>query len=43
VSGQKRGGDHWENKLMKYEEPFMIERNQPEADQEREGLDALSS
>ncbi len=35
--------DHWEKNLMKYQEPFMIERNQPEADQPRDGLDALSS
>ena len=35
--------DHWEKNLTKYEEPFMIERNQPEAEQQRESLDALSS
>lgn len=35
--------DIWEKNLMKYEEPFMIERNQPEAEQQRESLDAISS
>jgi antitoxin VapB len=29
--------DIWEQNLMKYEEPFMVERNQPEP-QERAGL-----
>ena len=29
----------WEKNLMKYEEPFMIERKQPEGQQERESLD----
>ncbi|MBU4316621.1 MAG: AbrB/MazE/SpoVT family DNA-binding domain-containing protein [Proteobacteria bacterium] len=31
--------DLWERNLMKYEEPFMIERNQPGEQQERENLD----
>jgi antitoxin VapB len=31
--------DLWEKNLMKYEEPFMTERNQPELQQEREILD----
>ena len=31
--------DIWEKNLMKYEEPFIIERNQPELQQERESLD----
>ena len=31
--------DLWERNLMKYEEPFMTERNQPEPQQERESLD----
>jgi antitoxin VapB len=31
--------DLWERNLMKYEEPFMTERNQPELQQERESLD----
>ncbi len=31
--------DNWEKNLMKYEKPFMIERNQPELQQEREHLD----
>ena len=30
--------DLWENNLMKYEEPFMTERNQPELQQKREHL-----
>ena len=33
--------DLWEGNLMKYEEPFMMERNQPELQQEREGLDEI--
>ena len=32
--------DIWEQNLMKYEEPFMVERNQPEQ-QERAGLDEI--
>ena len=31
--------DLWERNLMKYEEPFMTKRNQPELQQERESLD----
>ncbi len=33
--------DVWENNLKKYEKPFMVERNQPETPQAREGLDEL--
>ncbi len=33
--------DIWEQNLMKYEEPFMIERAQPADLQESPGLDAL--
>ena len=33
--------DLWEGNLMKYEEPFMTERNQPELQQERESLDEM--
>ena len=32
--------DTWEQNLMKYEAPFMVERNQPEQ-QERAGLDEI--
>ena len=32
--------DTWEQNLMKYDEPFMVERNQPEP-QERAGLDEI--
>ncbi len=31
--------DNWEKNLMKYDKPFMIERNQPEEQQKRERLD----
>ncbi len=31
--------DNWEKNLMKYDKPFMIERNQPEVQQKRECLD----
>lgn len=31
--------DLWERNLMKYEEPFMTERNQPKLQQKRESLD----
>ncbi len=33
--------DIWEKNLMKYEGPFMPERNQPEKQQERAGLDEI--
>jgi antitoxin VapB len=33
--------DVWEKNLNKYEEPFVENRNQPESQQERAGLDAL--
>jgi antitoxin VapB len=29
----------WEKNLMKYEDPFMTDRNQPDQHQERENLD----
>ena len=31
--------DAWERNLQKYDSPFMVERNQPESQQQREGLD----
>jgi len=31
--------DVWERNVMKYKEPFMIERKQPETQQERESFD----
>jgi antitoxin VapB len=31
----------WEKNLKKYTRPFMTERNQPRAQQEREGLDEI--
>jgi hypothetical protein len=31
--------DLWEKNLLKYEELFMTERNQPELQQKRESLD----
>ena len=33
--------DIWEKNLMKYDEFFMIERNQPKKQQERAGLDEI--
>ena len=33
--------DIWEQNIMKYSEPFMTERNKPEAQQVREELDEL--
>jgi len=33
--------DTWEQNLMKYDEPFMSERNQPDLQQERVGLDEI--
>jgi len=33
--------DLWEKNLKKYEEPFMTERQQPEYQQERAGLDEI--
>lgn len=32
--------DLWEQNLMKYDEPFMVDRNQPELE-ERKGLDEV--
>ncbi|KPA18681.1 virulence factor [Candidatus Magnetomorum sp. HK-1] len=31
----------WEQNLMKYETPFMNERNQPQKQQEREGFNEI--
>ena len=33
--------DIWEKNLLKYDEPFMSERNQPDKQQERDGLDEI--
>ena len=33
--------DVWEKNLNKYDKPFMAKRNQPESQQERDGLDEL--
>ena len=33
--------DRWEKNLMKHEEPFITDRNQPEQEQTREQLDEL--
>lgn len=33
--------DIWEKNLLKYNEPFMAERNQPTTGQTRDGLDDL--
>ncbi len=33
--------DIWEQNLMKYDEPFMIRRNQPDTQQKRAGLDEI--
>jgi len=33
--------DIWEKNLMKYDESFMDERNQPKKQQERKGLDEI--
>ena len=33
--------DIWEQNLMKYEDPFMTERNQPENQDKRAGLDEI--
>ena len=39
MSKEQSVWDLWEKNLLKYEEPFMVERNQPEAQQERDSLD----
>ena len=39
ISKSQSVWDLWERNLMKYEEPFMTERNQPKLNQERESLD----
>ena len=33
--------DVWAKNLEKYDEPFMVDRNQPKAGQERAGLDEI--
>ena len=33
--------DVWEKNLRKYDKPFMPERNQPQSQQERKGLDEI--
>lgn len=33
--------DTWEKNLKKYDKPFMKERNQPQDQQKREGLDEV--
>ncbi len=33
--------DIWKNNLLKYEEPLMTERDQPDVQQQREGLEGL--
>jgi antitoxin VapB len=33
--------DIWEQNLMKYQEPFMTERNQPKNQDKRAGLDEI--
>jgi antitoxin VapB len=35
--------DIWEQNLLKYEEPFMAGRNQPEMQDKRAGLDEIST
>ena len=35
--------DIWEKNLIKYNDPFMTDRNQPKIQQERAGLDEISS
>ncbi len=39
LSKKQSPWDLWEKNLMKYEEPLMLERNQPKRQQERAGLD----
>jgi len=39
ISKNQSMWDLWEKNLMRYEEPFMNERNQPELQQKRESLD----
>jgi antitoxin VapB len=39
ISKKKSMWDFWEQNLMKYKDSFMIERKQPEAQQERESFD----
>ncbi len=33
--------DIWEKNLAKYDKPFMTDRNQPEFQQQRDGLDEI--
>jgi antitoxin VapB len=41
MSKDKSPWDIWEKNLMKYNEPFMIRRNQPKKQQERVGLNEI--
>lgn len=41
ISKENSVWDVWEENLNKYETPFMGDRNQPELQQERDGLDEL--
>ena len=39
ISKSQSAWDLWEKNLLKYDTPFMMERNQPDQQQERESLD----
>ena len=39
LSKKQSPWDLWEKNLMKYEEPLMLERNQPKRQQERADID----
>jgi antitoxin VapB len=39
IPGDRSPWDIWEENLMKHDEPFMAERNQPKTGKERAGLD----
>lgn len=39
ISKSQSAWDLWEKNLMKHDKPFMMDRNQPDLQQERESLD----
>lgn len=39
ISKKQSAWDLWEKNLMKHDAPFIMERNQPDQQQERESLD----
>lgn len=41
IPKHKSGWDRWAENLLKYREPLILDRNQPQNQQDRAGLDEL--